>query len=285
MEFSLKAPMPRPILNKARLHPVSISTLIRVGPLEDGGYIVPREVIGGTRLLLSLGLSENWDFDREFLKLNPNATIIGVDHTVGPETFRRGRFRCLWKILGYGILFRRKKLAEYTKRYRDFRDYDRFFSAPHRHLRRRVSHELKDPVDIRFEDILKHGPTGGIHDVFLKMDIEGSEYEIVDDILAHQSRISCIATEFHELHTRTEEFNEAVGRLLREFVIVHVHGNNCGPYHTELDFPEALELTFLNRRLAGNNPTPSTATYPIAGLDYPNNPKRPDYPLRFGTTG
>lgn len=276
--------MPHPILEKTNLHPISTSTLIRVGPTEDGGYVVPREVIGQTRLLLSLGLSDNWDFDREFLRLNPGTTIIGVDHTVGPEKFRRGQFRCLWKIFGYGIIFQKRKLAEYTKRYRDYRDYERFFSAPHRHLRRRVSHESREPVDIRFEDILKQGPSGGVHDIFLKMDIEGSEYEVVDDILAHQSRISCIATEFHELPARTAEFNEAIRRLLREFVIVHVHGNNCSPYHSGLDFPETLEVTFLNRSLAGNSLAPSSATYPIPGLDFPNDPRRPDYPLRFGPT-
>jgi len=35
--------------------------------------------------------------------------------------------------------------------------------------------------------------------VFLKMDIEGGEYDVVDDLIAHEDRINCIVGEFHRI--------------------------------------------------------------------------------------
>jgi hypothetical protein len=72
------------LLNKSLLVPIDYPNLVRLGMKGDGGYVIPEDEIRNCALLISLGLSDNWEFDKEFLARNPDARVIGVDHTVGP---------------------------------------------------------------------------------------------------------------------------------------------------------------------------------------------------------
>ncbi|MCC7439582.1 MAG: FkbM family methyltransferase [Armatimonadetes bacterium] len=120
-----------------------------------------------------------------------------------------------------------------------------------------------------------------MHDVVLKMDIEGSEYEVVADIIRHQSRISCITGEFHDLDSRTEEFNRMMVALLEHFRVIHIHGNNCGAYDHTNNFPTIVEITFINAALLDGDAPHSARRYPRPDLDAPNEPTIPEYELRF----
>jgi hypothetical protein len=269
------------LLDKQQLRPLLYPALTHLGPGGDGGYVVPANQISHCRFLISLGLCDNWKFDKDFLKLNPAVSIVGVDHTVGPAFFISGIPACLCKILGYALLFNRAKLAKYTSRLGAYLEYFSFFRDPHKHLRRRVSAASSSAIDITLNAILNTCAPSGEHDVFLKMDIEGSEYEIVPDIIKNHPRIRCLVAEFHRLHKRTEEFNQAIRALARHFSIVHIHGNNIGPYDETINFPITVEITWINKDILPDEPGPSTMSYPREGLDFPNTPTRPDYKLSF----
>jgi len=229
--------------------------------------------------LISLGICDNWVFEKDFLKLNPTASVVGVDHTIGPAYFIAGVPFCLGKILGYAAVLNGAKLRKYSSRLCAYIDYFTFFRRPHKHLKKRVCASTGGPLDITLPTILStEAPSGGC-DVFLKMDIEGSEYEIVPDILQHQLRIRCLIAEFHRLHQRTQEFNQAISSLAQHFSIVHIHGNNIGPYDATIDFPISVEITWVNKNLLASEPEVSMADYPRKGLDFPNTPTRPDYQL------
>jgi Methyltransferase FkbM domain len=266
-------------LDKQQLRPFLYPALAHLGPRGDGGYVVPADQISHCRLLISLGLCDNWKFDKEFLRLNPAVSIVGVDHTVGPAFFISGIPFCLCKVFGYALLFNRDKLAKYANRLRAYLEYFSFFREPHKHLRKRVSAASNSATDITLNAILNTSALNGGHDVFLKMDIEGSEYEIVPDIIKNHPRIRCLVVEFHRLHKRTEEFNQAVRALARHFSIVHIHGNNIGPYDQTIDFPITVEITWINKDILTEELGPSTVCYPREGLDFPNTPTRPDYRL------
>jgi hypothetical protein len=268
-------------LDKQQLRPLLYPALTHLGPQGDGGYVVPADQIPHCRFLISLGLCDNWKFDKDFLKLNPAVSIVGVDHSVGPTFFIAGMPFCLGKIIGYALIFNGAKLRKYTGRLRDYVDYFSFFKGPHKHLRKRVCASISGPLDITLTAILNTDAQGGEHDVFLKMDIEGSEYEIVPDIITNHSRIRCLAAEFHRVHKRTEEFNQAIRLLAKHFTIVHIHGNNIGPYSETIDFPVSLEITWVNRDILKHDLDRSTMSYPREGLDVPNTPTRPDYKLKF----
>ena len=40
------------------------SSLVRIGSLEDGGYILTKELVKNTKHLISFGISDNFDFEK-----------------------------------------------------------------------------------------------------------------------------------------------------------------------------------------------------------------------------
>jgi len=272
-------------LAKHRLRPFECPDLTRLGSRNDGGYVVPMSRIPPARYLLALGLSDNWDFERDFVRANPSALVTGVDYSITRAFLSRRIFRSLWKIPAYSLIFHREKVRDYAQLLRRCWSFSRFFGPPHRHLRRRVAGSASSSLDITLTDLLADIPEQGSADVFLKMDIEGSEYEILPDIARNHHRFGCITGEFHSLDTRTADFNEALALMAGQFVLVHVHGNNCGPYDPILDFPVSVELTWVHRSTVDKPPLPSRKPYPRPDLDQPNDPRRPDHPIRLGDAG
>jgi len=269
-------------LNKRLLRPLECADLIRLGSCHDGGYVVPASAVRSSRRLISLGLDDNWDFERDFLRENLRAVITGLDHSVTPGFLARRILKSLWKVPGYALTLQRKKTAQYAGLLRRCAMFHHFFRRPHRHLRRRVAGVVGSALDITLEELLGEAPESGFADIFLKMDIEGSEYEVVPTILRHSRRFACIAAEFHELDRRTADFNELVARLSEPFCLVHLHGNNCGPYDQANDFPTTVELTWIARAALVPPLRPASGPFPDLELDRPNDPRKPDYPIRFG---
>lgn len=121
-------------------------------------------------------------------------------------------------------------------------------------------------------------------DLFLKMDIEGWEWEVLDstpdDLLAKHAQIVC---EFHDLsrlvlphfYSRAKRVLE---KLYRLFAVTHVHANNCVPYNliANIPLPDVLEISFASR--ARYRFEPSQETFPTR-LDAPCSPNNPDYIL------
>jgi hypothetical protein len=268
-------------LDKQQLRPFLYPALVRLGPPTDGGYVIPVDQVSHCRQLISLGLCDNWKFDKEVLKLNPSISIVGVDHTVGPSFFICRIPLILFKICGYSLLFNRAKVYKHLDRLHTSLEYFTFFGDAHKHLKKRVAASADGPRDITLSAILDTTARGTECDVLLKMDIEGSEYEIVPDIIKNQERIRCLVTEFHFLDQRTEEFNRVIHSLGRHFSIIHIHGNNIAPYDKANDFPVTIEISWVNKHILEGELATSTLSYPREGLDIPNTVSRPDYELRF----
>lgn len=269
------------MLDKTILRPVECPNLVRLGPQRDGGYVVPVDHVTRCRLLISLGLSDDWSFDRDFLARNSSARVVGVDHTVGPLWFIRRILLYSWKLILHSVTGNREKRAKYSVKLKNAADYFSFFGGRNVHLKKRIS-TGGGQSDITLGSIFTSNPTDGeTPDVFLKMDIEGAEYEMVNDIIDNSRRISCIAAELHDLDTRTEEFNRFIRLLTRDFYVVHIHGNNGAAFDRSSNFPSVIEMTLVNKSDFSEEPKLSKDAYPKAGIDYPNNPGAPDYELSF----
>jgi hypothetical protein len=115
--------------------------------------------------------------------------------------------------------------------------------------------------------------------IFLKMDIEGAEYRTLPQIVLDAALINGIVIEFHDCDLLWERFAEIMALLDVHYAIAHIHGNNYSPLIAGTLVPRALEVTLVNRQLLDESTRTSSARYPIDGLDYPNNPSVPDYPL------
>ena len=82
--------------------------------------------------------------------------------------------------------------------------------------------------------------------LFFKIDIEGSEYEILDEIIFFQEQIIGLCIEFHFCNDNIEYIINFIKKLNME--IVHVHANNyLIPDRNRL--PEVLEITFAKEPL------------------------------------
>jgi hypothetical protein len=114
------------------------------------------------------------------------------------------------------------------------------------------------------------------------MDIEGSEYEIIPEIVRMESArpglFSGLCIEFHDISARETEFLEKIQNLLQCFSIVHLHVNNCVPLTS--DFPDVIEVSFVPKQKIAV--LDRVKSLPVEGLDFPNDPSLADISLVFG---
>lgn len=78
--------------------------------------------------------------------------------------------------------------------------------------------------------------------IFLKIDAEGSEYRMLDDLIKYQDSISGAVIEFHDVDLHLSRIEQFVNVFpLR---IGHIHVNNSGSIAGEGQTPTTLEITF-----------------------------------------
>lgn len=248
------------------LRPTEMSSMKRIGSLNDGGYVVPLASILEADGLLSLGISNDWTFEKEFNELNPAASIHAYDHTISSGVFLLSFLKSIVK-----LFLARNSFAKVKYDLRTFFSYPNFFDG-------NVAQHFREAIGSRsdgdFTDLKTAISRLGKEKLFIKSDIEGSEYETIDDILEFQSKIVCLTIEFHDLETRREEFINAIRRLQNFLTIVHVHGNNCGSLTSD-GFPNVIELTMVRSEIVVQfPPSPSKVT---SIFDAPNNPHARDF--------
>jgi hypothetical protein len=124
-------------------------------------------------------------------------------------------------------------------------------------------------------------PASPTERLILKIDIEGSEWDVFDAASeAELGRFSQIIGEFHDfdkvLDRRwCERAQRVLAKLRAQFDVVHVHGNNYGTYEViaNVPIPSVFELSFANRSMYRSVETDEV--FPTA-LDQPNHPDRTD---------
>lgn len=254
----------------ADFRPVACDGLRRIGNANDGGYVVPMKAVTAAEALLSFGLSHDWSFEREFRVHNPRVPVHCYDHTVTALSALRYS-------VGQLARFAVRRDGRYLRNALVWIDYLLFFRGNNLHVRQRIWCDRSDnsaTVADAFDRL------GGKHQVLVKMDIEGSEYRILDDLISYSEDIVALVIEFHDVDIRAARFNALVEKLKNVFYLVHIHGNNFGGV-TPSGFAKAPEITFLNKRFFASPPRPSSLKYPVVDLDSPNYPGLPDIELKF----
>ena len=114
--------------------------------------------------------------------------------------------------------------------------------------------------------------------IFLKIDIEGSEYEIIEQIMIYHKQIRIIVIEFHDIIRKVEQFEQLFTLLKSQYALIHSHINNNGSFNNE-KIPEICEFTFISSvDLQGSQ---KVDRIPLLGKDYPNNKYLPDFQINF----
>ena len=115
--------------------------------------------------------------------------------------------------------------------------------------------------------------------VLLKIDIEGSEYDIIDLIEQYEKNIVGFVIEFHDLEKNILRLKSFITNL-KNYNLIHVHGNNYSIINSQGD-PLVLEMTFSHKKYLNNFMQSNNRNYPINGLDYPNAKRAKDITLNF----
>lgn len=278
------------MINKALLKPFWIPELIRIGKHNDGGYAVPRSLIERADVLLSFGISDDWSFEEDFRKTNRNVVIEAYDRTTCLSNYRHLAGRNIRRAILFGCLMSfvnaRYHFIDFLKWRRLCIQYRRFFS-PHNkayHFEKWVGTQADQNHVTLAGTLARLIDKENKKSIFLKMDIEGAEYAVIDQMLPFVDYIGCIVLEWHDID-RHKSFEPLFSVLLESYSLVHVHGNNCDAINEHDNFPVTIEVTLVNKsqmKKWGESPEPPARTYPINGLDEPNDPGKPDYPLEFG---
>lgn len=146
-----------------------------------------------------------------------------------------------------------------------------------------------------FKEHVEELPPRPLFNCVLKMDIEGNEYDwaTFENIKLAAKTFGQLTIEVHslieevpqgwELEPQLAEAKKDREKVLsffkninKHFVLWHMHGNNHAP--TYVDFPDSLELTYINRK-AMTIFSKEKEAFPIDGLDEPNYDLREDYVL------
>jgi len=246
--------------------PQATTDLIRLGRDWDGGYVIPKSVLKQTTHLIGMGLCDDWSFEVDFQ--NRSGCMVTVfDHTVDGKFFIK-RFA----IDFVRFLAGRAWPSELLKYF----GYRRYFCASGKgqHLREMIGPEEMKGVTVA--EIQRRFPNGNI---FFKIDIEGSEYRILDELKQTDDRILGYVAEFHDVDLHFDRIRDFIENS--NLKLVHIHANNFAPVHSKIG-PTVLELTFVKPALCKGTQMTTPPNYPIVGVDIPNDPKQPDVVLTFG---
>ena len=242
--------------------------LIRIGPKSDGGYIIDKKVLNKIRILITCGLNDDWEFERIFSKKKPYTQIMAFDHTVD-QNFWIKRFK---KDIVSLLLLRKLRISKILDVFK-FIDYYFFFKGNKKHFIKRVVTKKKNNKEVSISEILKNH-----QEIFLKIDIEGDEYRILNDIKKNSKKINFLVIEFHNIQENLHKIKEFLEKL--DLKIIHIHANNYGGIDKYGD-PKVIELSLINTKKNKVDNVLSKKNYPIVGLDYKNFKRRNEINIRF----
>jgi hypothetical protein len=249
--------------------------LIRLGRIHDGGYILSDKLLENTELLISFGINADWSFEKDF-KNKRDVTIHAYDFSV---TY----FSLVKKLIKYLTRFRFRAAR---RQFMAILDFKVFFNEKNKinfHCKG-VGNQV-NPEFLTFEEVMNMSGRkldDSNRNVFVKIDIEGSEFDVIPTMEPYFNQIVGMAVEFHDLGNNSASFNALISLLKNDFHIMHVHGNNNDLTINGTDLPTVIEITFFNKRLVQENDVHlSTKKYPIKGLDYPNTRNKKEIPLYF----
>ena len=222
----------------AFFRPQKVPQLVRLGRDYDGGYLIDFRCIGNADCLVSVGINDDWSFEKDFRALS-QVPIIAIDTKTSRWLFRRRQYRETIKSFVKGLVGRKNR--DDPRRHKALlMDYDEFFKDDNRHIRKFLA-GAKDAKHITIDDVVNRLIPKHHRRFLLKIDIEGAEYGILNDICGISERLVGLVMEFHDVVERIDEIKAFMAKL--PLNLCHVHCNNFGGV-SDGGLPRAIELSF-----------------------------------------
>jgi len=254
------------------LIPFKVTSLIRLGNNKDGGYVVSKLAVKKTDTLISLGLGDNFTFEKDFLFHRKQANIFVYDHTVNYFFFYKKLFKTFKRIFYF-----KANIFDLINKVINLLEYYIFFKENIKHFKFEIVSKISESHQTNLKNIFKKISS---HNVILSIDIEGTEYKIIEDLVEFKDRINLLVIEFHNTFVQRNKFKKLILLLKRNFNIIHIHGNNHEPIAAD-GLPIVLEITFLNKKKFFINKKDLRKKFPLSKLDFPNVPLVKDYKINF----
>ena len=256
------------------LLPKHKTDLTRIGGDNDGGYPMSIKVLKKTNYLFSIGLGEDWTFEEAASNINSNLEIFMFDAQINQKNW-------LKKIIKETIYFfflksSIKKIISIIVLY--FK-YLYFFN------RKKINHVKKNIVNSsevliyeeneqKFEGIFN---LRNKRNIILKIDIEGNEYRILDEIIKNQKVIEFLIIEFHEIDLMEIHIKKFIKKLKLD--LVHIHINNFGGKN-KFGYARVIETMFTKRKYNKRRKSIDNK-FPNELYDQPNNKIKKDEKIVF----
>ena len=242
-----------------RYKPAGTFELIRLGSDHDGGYLVDPKSIQESSALLALGIGRNWSFEKDFIE-KKKVKVHAYDYSIGTSYWIKHFIKRLLSILigRFAAPFKAIKL------YLDFKE---FFKGNATLFLEKIGTEPGCDTNLnQAMERLDNAP------IFLKVDIEGYEYQILDEIISCSDRLSGLVIEFHSVSNNKERIEKFISQIALE--LIHIHPNN-NRLDEEGD-PKAIELSF-----SKNPKQVEDSFFHPHELDQDNVPRKEAVDLRF----
>jgi hypothetical protein len=229
------------------------SPKIRVGNQFDGGYVINEKLAEHSTKVISIGMGGEDSYERDWFSRYPHTQIEAYDGTYPCQRL------CTENIdeVNINIFYVRHNVG-----------YD----------------ENTIPLNTIID---------GKSNVLLKVDVEGAEYNIFNNVKL--SNVTGLLLEVHDLHD-LEKRNKLVELIQNQFsdlILFHVHGNVWGStFDLNLsktqnsngiivkEFPNVLELSFIHKRLVTQYEL-DTGLFPVPNIDFSNREDAPDIQLHW----
>tara|TARA_B110000967_G_scaffold118888_1_gene121629 strand:- start:163 stop:903 length:741 start_codon:yes stop_codon:yes gene_type:complete len=196
--------------------------LVRFGKENDGGYLINPQVILKAENLVSIGIFDDWSFEKHFIKHNSKAKIYCYDNLI---SFKFIFIRSLKRLILDLLKLKLKNISKYL-----------YLILDYLIISKKINFTKKIIKKDHIQEILAN-----LKNVLLKVDIEGSEYLVLEDIIKVQKRLNGLIIEFHDV----EKNRYIIERFIRKFELElsHIHPNNYGKLDKNND-PNIIELSF-----------------------------------------
>ena len=267
------------------LNPYKVKNLIRLGKNNDGGYIVNAIDVNNTKNLISLGISFDYSFEEGFLKMNNKTNFRSYDGSVGFKYYRK---KCKYRTKNFLLKPNIKTFMNFIEGLNILLKFSIFYKF---NLFRKIGHTEKfvtsDPSSFKdFEKDYGYEPkfiefnsiiSDKLKSVYLSIDVEGGEYELLEDICSFSKNIIGLNIEFHNVQENLEKIESFIDKF--DLLLVHTHINNFGPIVNGT--PSVIELSFSrNSETVAFSDTKFTDNLPLK-IDQPNNSEGMDYLVTF----
>lgn len=230
--------------------------LIRVGKDNDGGYLLGLNSILSSNYLISFGICDDWSFEIKCLKLKNNLKINCYDNQLS------------YFFLIKNIFISFIRLFYLNSNFFQFFNYIKkiiIFSS----IKKKINFKKKFINRYEFRKIAKSKKK-----IFFKIDIEGNEYRILNELLHIKKNIVGLIIEFHDIDLHQKKILDFIKKI--NLTLTHIHPNN-NSYLDKTSNPRCVELTFEKSPIILDK---KKVKLPKDN-DMPCNPLLKDYKLKF----